>query len=242
VLRLWPTGDPDNEANHLTDDELAQSYAYPDQLAAPYVRVNFVSSVDGGTSVNGVSHGLSSPADRRVFGLLRELCEVVLVGAGTARAEKYSGARRPSRVTGLPPRIAVVTRRAELDPRGPLFTDTDVPPLILTSPAVPPAKVAQLVEAGAEVDSRGTAPADLLTALRDRGLHRVLCEGGPSLFGELIAADAVDELCLTVAPLLVAGGTGRISSGAVAMTNRMRLAGVLTDQDVLLLRYRRDQG
>ena len=102
----------------------------------------------------------------------------------------------------------MVTRRAELDPRGPLFTATDVPPLVLTSPAAPPSKVAQLVEAGAEVDSRGTAPADLLTALWDRGLHRVLCEGGPSLFGELIAADAVDEQCLTVAPLLVAGGTG----------------------------------
>jgi riboflavin biosynthesis pyrimidine reductase len=241
VLRLWPAGNQDPEASELTDDELARTYAYPDLLPAPHLRMNFVSSVDGAVTVAGVSGGLSSPADRRVFELLRELSEVILVGAGTARAEKYRGARRPSRATGLPPRIAVVTSRAELDPAGPLFTDTALAPLVLTSPAAPAANVDRLTSAGAEVVTRGTSPADLLAALDERGLRRVLCEGGPTLFGELIAADVVDELCLTITPLLVGGDAGRIARATRSATNRMRLAGALTDRDVLLLRYLRDR-
>lgn len=240
MLRLWPPGKPDPEAE-LTDDELADHYAYPRDPDRPHLRVNFVSSLDGAVSVDGVSGGLSSPADRRVFGLLRELCDVVLVGAGTARAERYRGARRASRVTGLPPRIAVVSHRAELDPVGPLFTETTVPALVLTAPDAPAANVARLTEAGAEVDTRGTAPADLLAALRERGLLRVLCEGGPSLLGTLAAAAAVDELCLSLSPLLVAGDSGRIARGTHPMANRMRLAGLLHDHDMLLLRYQRDR-
>lgn len=235
---LWPPG---ADRTELTADELAAAYAYPEQLDAPYVRVNFVSSLDGSVAVLGLSGGLSSEPDRRVFGLLRELCEVVLVGAGTARAEGYRGARKPSRATGRPPRIAVVTSRAELDPQGPLLTDTSVPPLVLTTPTAPAGNVERLLAAGAEVDTRGTGPDRLLAALADRGLHRVLCEGGPSLFGQLIAADAVDELCLTWSPLLAGGDAGRIAKGPGQGTRGMRLAGLLTERDVLLTRYVRDR-
>ena len=239
MQQLWPPVAPDVEAKPLTDDELAEIYAYPPHLTGPYLRVNFVSSVDGAMTIDGVSGGLSSPADRRVFGLLRGLCEVILVGAGTVRAEKYAAARKPSRVTGLPPRIAVVTRSADLDPSGPMFTEMTVPTLVLTSPDAPAETVSRLVHSGAEVDRRGTSPADLVSALRDRGMHRVLCEGGPSVFGQLIAADAVDELCLTMTPQLLAGSAGRIASARSSVANRMRLATALTDEDVLLLRYER---
>jgi 5-amino-6-(5-phosphoribosylamino)uracil reductase len=232
VQRLWPIGGGDE----IGDDELAELYAYPPDR--PCVRVNFVSSIDGAVTVDGRSGGLSSPADRRVFGLLRELCEVVLVGSGTAVAENYRGARRASRLTGRPPRIAVVTGRAALDPNGPLFTDTRVPPLILTTTAAPAENLGRLAAAGAEIDTRGTEPADLRAALHERGLTRVLCEGGPTLFGTLLAADAVDELCLSVSPLLAAGHAGRISSGP-PVTSRMRLASAVTEADLLLLRYQR---
>ncbi|HEY1974725.1 MAG TPA: pyrimidine reductase family protein [Pseudonocardia sp.] len=235
---LWPPGATGNE---LTADELAAVYAYPDQLDRPYLRVNFVSSLDGSVAVQGLSGGLSSAPDRVVFGLLRELCEVVLVGAGTARAEGYRGARKPSRATGRPPRIAVVTSSAQLDPHGPLLTDTSVPPLVLTTTAAPAENLDRLVAAGAEIDTRGTGPHELFAALAERGLNRVLCEGGPSLFGQLIAADAVDELCLTWAPLLAGGDAGRISRGSNQATRGMRLASLLTEQDVLLAHYRRDR-
>ena len=83
-------------------------------------------------------------------------------------------------------------------------------------------------------------PDVLLAELAHRGLDRVLCEGGPSLLGTLQAADAVDELCLTVAPVLVGGEAGRIAQGPPGVhPRRMALVGALQADDALLLRYRR---
>lgn len=242
MLRLWPPTDPSR--GPLTPDELAYAYAYPPGLTEPYVRMNLVASADGAATAGGKSAELGSDADRRVFGLLRELCEVIVVGAGTARAENYRGARRPSRVTGTAPPIAVVTATGHLDPTSPLFTDTAVAPIVLTGQACPPENRARLRDAGADVvvlDSDRVTAAGMLAALRARGLRRVLCEGGPRLFGDLIAADAVDELCLTVSPVLAGGDAVRIAAGPTGELRRMRLVGVLAEDDVMLLRYARDR-
>lgn len=242
MLRLWPSTADTRPL--LTNDELAHAYAYPPGLGQPYVRVNFVSSIDGAASSGGKSAALGSEADRRVFGLLRELCEVIVVGAGTVRAENYRGARRPSRATGAPPRIAVVTARGDLDPAAPLFTDTTVPPLVITANRCPPEALDRLRGAGAEVvvlDDDRVSARGLLLALDTLGLRRVLCEGGPRLFGDLIAADGVDELCLTISPQLAGGDSLRVSRGPTGDLRGMRLVGALTDQDVLLLRYARDR-
>lgn len=235
--RLLPAPGPFDE---LGADGLAAHYAYPDGHTAPYVRVNFVASADGAVSVEGRSGGLGTAADRRVFGLLRQLADVILVGAGTVRAEDYRGARRAGgRAT--PPPIAVVTGSADLDPRSRLFVDTAVAPIVLTLRTAPARRLANLAEAGAEVVPLDRLTPDLLLdELARRGLHRVLCEGGPALHGALLAADAVDELCLTVAPLLAGGDAGRIARGpAGAPPRRFSLAGVLHAEDALLLRYRR---
>lgn len=233
MLALWPSG---------ADLDLDAAYAYPDDLHAPFVRVNFVASADGAATVGGVSGGLQSAADTQVFGLLRELADVVLVGAGTVRAENYRGARRPRRAGGTPPPIAVVTGSADLDPAARLFTDTTVAPIVLTTAAAPAQRRAAIAEAGGDVVllDRLTPPL-VLAELARRGLHRVLCEGGPTLFGDLIAAGAVDELCLTIAPLAAGGGAGRIARGPEGAAPRpLRLAGVIRDDDgTLLLRYRR---
>ncbi len=225
----------------VDDAALAAHYAYPDALAAPYVRVNFVASTDGAVSVDGRSGGLGSDADRTVFGLLRELAEVVLVGAGTVRAEDYRGARRPTRGGDIPPPIAVVTGSADLDPDARLFTDTLVPPIVLTLASADAGRRQRLAAAGADVVVLDRLTPDaLLAELGRRGLHRVLCEGGPSMLGSLQAADAVDELCLTVAPLLAGGVAGRIATGpAGAPPRAMSLVGALREGDTLLLRYRR---
>jgi riboflavin-specific deaminase-like protein len=239
VRRLWPTAD----LVPLSQDELAEAYAYPDGLRRPYLRVNFVASADGAAAVRGVSGGLSSAPDRKVFGLLRRLAEVILVGAQTVRTENYRGARKPSQAIGAPPRIAVVTASAELDPAAPLFTDTSVPPLILAAGVAPPRNLRRLADAGAEVvtlDGEQVTPASLLAALDARGLRRVLCEGGPRLFGRLVTAGAVDELCLTIAPILVGGAATRVIRDELDSPKGLRLAGVLTEDDVLLLRYLRD--
>jgi riboflavin biosynthesis pyrimidine reductase len=226
----------------LDDAGLIEHYAYPDRLGAPYVRVNFVSSADGAVSVEGKSGDLGGEADRLVFGVLRRLAEVVLVGAGTVRTEDYRGARKPTQGRDLPPPIAVVTGSADLDPAARLFTDTAVPPIVLTLDSAPAERRERLAAAGADVVVLDRLTPDaLLGALAGRGLHRVLCEGGPSLFGQLLAADAVDELCLTLSPLLVGGGAGRISRGPDGTPPRgMALAGALHQDGALFLRYRRD--
>lgn len=233
---------PFDALDALNDDALAARYAYPLELSAPYVRVNFVASTDGAVSVDGVSGGLGSAADQRVFGMLRALADVVLVGAGTVRAEDYRGARRPTRGRAGPPPIAVVTGSAALDPASRLFTDTAVAPIVLTLPTASPERRARLADAGADlVVLDQLTPETLLGELGRRGLNRVLCEGGPSLFGDLVAADAVHELCLTVAPLLVGGTAGRIAHGpAGTEPRRLALAGLLDAGDVILLHYRRN--
>lgn len=260
---VWPpgSGDPDAELDH---DALAALYAYPDPHpdgARPWVRVNFVASADGAVAVGGLSTGLRAPGDGVVFGVLRELADVVLVGAGTARAERYRGARttpqrrarRRARGQAPVPPIAVVSTRGDLDPRAGLFTDTSVPPLVLVAAAhaddARAALGAALGPGGAEVvavsadgpgaDPHATDPGAVLAALAARGLGRVLCEGGPGLFGSLLAAGRVDELCLSIAPQLAGGGIDRIVAGpALDGPRPLTLAGVIAHDDGLLLRWR----
>jgi 5-amino-6-(5-phosphoribosylamino)uracil reductase len=214
--------------------DLRAAYAVP---GGRHVRVNFAASADGAVTVDGRSRGLSSDADREVFHLLRAMADVVLVGAGTVRAESYGGAREGDRA--IPP-IAVVTRSLDLDPASRLFTDTRVPPIVLTCASAPAdrrkllADLADVIVAGEEdVD-----PVSALAALAERGLDQVICEGGPHLFGWLLAAGAVDELDLTIAPLIAGGTAGRIVSGlASQLTDPLTLLQVLEDDGHLFLRY-----
>lgn len=220
-------------------------------MQRPWLRVNFVSSIDGAVSVDGRTAGLATRADKKVFGLLRELADVILVGAGTARAEGYRGARstaalRDARIgrgqAAIPP-IAVVTTSARLDAASPLLTDTEVPPVVLTTERAAADQRELLRAAGATVLTAGrdrVDPTAALAALGALGLHRVLCEGGPTLFGSLIDADVVDELCLTTAPQLATGAAGRISAGTSGIPRAMVLGHALSDADgTLLLRWLR---
>ncbi|MGH3715921.1 MAG: pyrimidine reductase family protein [Micromonosporaceae bacterium] len=241
AARLWPAGVPE-----LSDAELIAAYAFPDR-AQDWLRVNFVASADGAATVDGHSEGLSSPPDKRVFGILRMLCDVLLVGAGTVREEGYralrlDGVRRAwRRAAGLPevPVLAVVSSRLALDPAAPLFADAPVRPLVITHGGSPIERRDQLAVV-ADVIVAGDAEVDLAAAraaLAARGLRHVLCEGGPHLFGSLLAADQVDELCLTVAPLLTGAGAGRIVAGPAAPPRRCQLAQALHADGDLLLRY-----
>jgi riboflavin biosynthesis pyrimidine reductase len=243
---VWPL-----ETGELTGTDLEEIYAYPAGGSRPWVQVNFVASADGAAEIDTTSAGLSHAADRKVFLLGRDLADVLLVGAGTVRAEDYRGVlagpkrlerRRRLGFDGVPP-IAVVTRTADLDPASRLFTETVVAPIVVTTDT---ADTAALEAAGAEVLRAGAEDVDLpraLGLLAARGLRRVDCEGGPGLFARLVAADLVDQLCLTVAPLLVAGPAGRIAAGAApAVPRRLALASILVEDGFTLLRYRRDAG
>lgn len=251
MRHVWPPGGPPGE---LDRDALAAVYAYPDEPAHPFVRMNFVASADGAVSAGGLSTGLSAPGDRQVFGLLRELADVVLAGSGTVRAERYRGvrtspelrARRRARGRADVPPVAVVTTTAALEPDAALFTDTAVPPLVLTTTRAAP-RAREALGSTAEVLAVGeeeVTPAAALDVLAGRGLGRVLCEGGPGLFGSFAAAGLVDELCLSVAPQLAGAGADRIVTGPASGggPEPMRLASVLAHDDGLMLRYRTDRG
>jgi riboflavin biosynthesis pyrimidine reductase len=235
----------------VDDRALEELYDYPSELTDPFVQVNFVASADGAATISGRSHGLSSPADKKVFALGRDLADVVLVGAGTALAEGYQGVKRTEvraerrarlGLSEIPP-IAVVTGRGSILPASPLVAASSVPLIVITSEVSPLAWRKELVEAGAEVIVAGDDRVDMgltLAALGERGLFRVCCEGGPMLFGDLVADGLVDQLCLTVAPKLAGAGAVRIATGLPAAEPLdLSLESVLADEGFLMLRYRR---
>lgn len=241
---LLPPPTADQPAAELDDHALAGLYAYQ---GPAWLRANMVTSADGAGFLDGRSAGLSSPADMRLFGLLRVLADVVLVGAGTARVEEYKPARRRPALedlrAGRPPTvpIALVSRKLDLDFGTPLFTDAppDARTIVITCAGSPDeqraaaARVADVIVAGdVAVDL-----AEALAALRDRGLGRVLCEGGPHLLGELASAGILDELCLTVSPVLAGPGPTRVVAGAPFPAQRMTLAHLLTEDGALFCRY-----
>jgi riboflavin biosynthesis pyrimidine reductase len=244
ISRAWPPAAP----TALDDDQLAECYAIADRSKAS-VRFNFVSSIDGAATADGLSGGLSGKADKRVFDILRRLCDVVLVGAGTLRAEGYGAMRLDEasvqwrRANGLvdQPVFAIVSGTLGLDAASAVFTEAPTRAIVVTVESAPNARketlsrVADVVVCGEEkLDSRG-----MLAEFATRGLRQVLSEGGPTLFGTLLDADCVDELCLTLSPLIEAGDAPRIAAGVLHEARRMALHHVLVSDSTLMLNYRR---
>jgi riboflavin biosynthesis pyrimidine reductase len=235
MQRLQPAGP------EASDDQLAQWYALQ-----PGIRTNMVMSADGGAiGGEGRSGSISGPADRRLLSVLRGVADAVMVAAGTVRAEGYDPIRtrdslRPyRRAAGLAdhPVLVIVTRTPTLDPDLPTFVDAPVRPVVVCATDNGSlAGVADVIECA---DDSGTV--DLTAAraaLRDRGLLRVQCEGGPQLNGGLLAAGLVDEYCITISPTALGGTAKRPVTGADAPTG-FHLHHALVDGEFLFLRYRR---
>jgi riboflavin biosynthesis pyrimidine reductase len=215
----------------------------------PAVRLNMIVSVDGGTSWNGVSGALGGPADKALFGVLRSLADVVLVASATMRAEQYGPAvlepavqdARRERGQAPVPRIAVVSRTCQFDWSSPFFTAATERPIVLTVSSAPEAEQARGAEV-AEVILAGADDVDLADAVGElgrRGATNVLAEGGPTLNGELARAGLLDELCVTLSPLLASGDAKRIIAGSsLDALERLRLCSICEEDDYLFLRYR----
>ncbi|MER5431407.1 pyrimidine reductase family protein [Streptomyces sp. NPDC002588] len=236
-------------------DELAEAYAYPEPVPGgprPWLRANMVSTLDGAAQHDGRSQPISTATDMRIFGTLRGLADVVIAGAETVRQEGYRPARVRAEFTarreaagqGPAPAIAVVTASLDLDFSLPLFTSPLVPTLVLTGAAAAPDKVAAAEKAGARVviagDGTGVDPARAVRALAELGHTRLLTEGGPRLLGQFVSSGVLDELCLTVSPMLTAGDAQRIAGGpAVEVPRRFALVSLLEEEGFLFGRYRR---
>jgi 5-amino-6-(5-phosphoribosylamino)uracil reductase len=256
VSAVGAAGGVSDGADELTDREwtlaeLARAYAYPG-TRHPWLRANMVSTLDGAAQHDGRSQPISTAADMRIFGTLRGLADVVVVGAETVRKEGYRPARARAEFAGLreaagqgpAPAVAVVSAGLDLDFSLPLFTAPLVPTLLLTGAAAAPDRVAAAEKAGVRVvvagDGMGVDPARAVRALGDLGHTRLLTEGGPRLLGQLVAAGVLDELCLTISPMLTAGDAQRIAGGpSVAVPRRFELVSLLEEAGFLFGRYRR---
>ncbi len=235
----------------MIDPDWWNAYPLPEPTGGDaHVRMNFVTSADGAATLDGQSGQLGGSTDRELMRVMRTLADVVLVGAGTVRAEGYGGLNLPQHYLerraalgfGDPPRIAVVTGSLDLTPDMSVFRKSEMRPLVFTHDAAPDdkrdalANVADVVSCGAEeVDLR------LVTQeLATRSLPRVLCEGGPQLFGSLLETDLVDEVCLTVSPMFVAGEERRISHSVTAQPRKFTVASLKQDdENFVFLRYAR---
>lgn len=221
--------------------------ARPAPDGRPWVALNMVASVDGATAVAGVSGGLGGPADKEVFRALRAIADVIVVAAGTVRAERYGPPRttpehqaaRVARGQTPFPRLAIVSGSLDLDATSSVFTEAPEPPLVLTGDHPPDDRVHAL-DAVAEVvrlGPSGVSMTDALAAIGALGHRVVLCEGGPSLNGQLLAAGLVDEINLTVSPMLVGGDSLRVAVGPDGLPTTLELAHLWVDGSVLLARY-----
>ena len=234
----------------VTEPDVGGLYAYPaaSSVGPSWVRGNMVESVDGAAALDGRSGGLSGDADKAVFRILRSQADVVLAGSGTVTSEHYRPAQTSAMVPGLragrpaTPPVAVITGSLDLDLSTSLFTDApaDARTIVITTDSAPldrrkaAAEVADVLVAGTNSVDLGAA----LDALADRGLRRVLCEGGPHLLAQFATAGRLDELCVTISPLLAAGAAGRILTGpALPGGLSLSLGHVLEDEGFLLCRY-----
>ncbi len=221
----------------------------PRREGRPAVRLNMIVSVDGGTSWGGVSGALGGAADKALFRVLRSFADIVLVAAGTVRAEHYgpavmseaAQAARVARGQKPVPRIAVVSRSCRLDWDTAFFTNATERPLVVTVSSADAAErdraahVADVVVAGeGDVDL-----AQALDAFAGFGAHHVLAEGGPTLNGALARARLLDELCVTLSPRLASGDAKRIIAGStLEELEGLRLRSICEEDDFLFLRYR----
>ena len=219
--------DDGGRTGEMTGDDLSTLYSAP---RTPWLRANMVTTVDGSaTGPGGRSGSINNEPDHRVFATLRRLADAVLVGAGTASAEGYGPAERP---------LVLVTRRGRLPDK--LAGHGRGRVLLATCESAPGLEAAREALGAEHVLVHGEHTVDLPAVLDDlhgRGMSQVLCEGGPQLLGDLLAAGLVDELCATTVPRLVGGGEHpRLTAGPEAdLSLRLRL--LLEEGGTLLGRW-----
>lgn len=202
-------------------------YAFPD-VDRPWLRTNFVTTLDGAAhDAQGVTASLGGDTDTKLFAHLRTIADVVLVGAGTARIERYG--------TKSTVPLAIASRRLDIPER--LRTSGVV---VVTTTDAPADRVRELTAAGVEVIAHGEVTVDwsaVFAAFAARGWFKINCEGGPSLHGELVSNGLVDDLCLTIAPVLAAGDAPRIAHSRLPVAETMQLAHAVPVGDVLFTRW-----
>jgi riboflavin-specific deaminase-like protein len=221
----------------------------PDEGTDRLLRINMVASVDGhATDQTGVTEGLGDEGDQELFRSLRALADGILVGAETVRAEGYGPHRLRKDLAEMrrrdgrpePAALIVVSRSLALDPHAPIFTEAKSPTIVLTCASAPAERKAHLASA-TPVIVTGDESVDFSSAfeqLAERfGITHVLCEGGPTLNRALLQTGLVDELCLTISPV-VTGAPAISIVRAPAPPADLELRGLCEQHGELFARYR----
>ncbi|MGA9716589.1 MAG: dihydrofolate reductase family protein, partial [Aeromicrobium sp.] len=194
----------------LDDDQLLEAYPWPDR-ERPWVRAMMVTTLDGAAAgPDGLSGSISSSVDKSVFDAVRRLADAVLVGAGTIRTERYGpmrgkpadAERRALAGQAAAPVVVIVSGSLDLDWHDRLFTESTMRPLVITGSQ---ADRGRLDHAGEHcdvvvTDTESVDPATVLEVLEQRGLRRIVCEGGPTLLESFVAAGLLDEADITISP------------------------------------------
>ena len=215
--------------------------------------VNMIASVDGASGVDGLSGGLGGPADRAVFRAVRASCDWILVASKTASAEGY---RCPSPDAALlhrrlgagrspSPRLAIVTASGAVDPGIGALRDANAGvqgqgprTVVITGEAADPARLAKIDAEIVRLPMPVPQPRAVLDVLHQQGAAVVLCEGGPTWNAQMAEAGLIDELCLSISPIIAGGSSSRIvAPSAQTATARMRLSRLLVEDDYLFARY-----
>jgi len=229
VRELWP-----KPAESIDIAARLRSDPRPAPPGRPWVTMVMIASLDGGIEIDGLSGGLGNDADKQRFIASRRTADTIVVGSRTAMVENY----RPATVP-----IAILSRSLDLDRSARIFSDPDRKPLLYTTDQAARTKgpdfdgIAELRALGDSVD-----PAAVLADLAGRGSEHVALEGGPTLNGHFLEADVVDEILLSVAPVVVSGAASRLAHGSVALHHRFDLDRVLIDEGYVFVRYLRAEG
>ena len=234
---------PDNDGVVVDKANVMESYPWPEGRV--WVRAMMVTTLDGAAvGPDGRSGTISSDADRHVFDAVRRDTDVVLVGAETLRVEQYTPMKAKPADTSrreaagqLPaPVIAIVSGSLDLPWTLPIWAQSTHTPLILTPEDADEDKVATARSYAEVITLKEVSPQAIVDALAARGLRRIVCEGGPSLLQAMIAADLVDEVDITIAPL-VSGNDATARTAMLDEPTRYRLVQVLEAEEFLMTRY-----
>ncbi len=206
---------------------------------------NFAVTVDGRATISGRSGPIGTESDTEVLMELRSSVDAVMIGAGTMRTERYGRmvpseerrARRERRGLAHDPLAVIVTGTMDLPWEAELFTGGKGEVLFVTSSEDDPPPTAtktSVLRHASQVD----LPGALAYLRRERGVRALLCEGGPRLHGQLVAAELVDELFVTLGAKLAGGDGPRMVEGVHERVRRLELEWLLADESQLFARYR----
>jgi riboflavin biosynthesis pyrimidine reductase len=223
----------------LPVERLSEAYPWPDQPM--WLRAMMVMTLDGAVAgPDGRSRSISSVGDRAVLAAVRRFSDVVLIGAGTFRAERYGPMRARSEDAasraeqGLAPApvLAIVSGSLHLPWDEPVFTESAARPIVITAGSADPAAVTQARQRADLITLPGALaePPAVLGALAEHGLGRVVCEGGQKVLAGFATNGLIDETDLSISPLMIGGG--QVSTGpAIGSPHRFALAQLIVDDD-----------